>query len=96
MLAFTYHHFVEVAGERMNFNIQVCVKENQSTTDKVRILEQLASNILRIQQYDTLETVRITGIEFDVIAKNKINSTQIYVESGPPVKRVACTRPIRA
>lgn len=64
----------------MNFNIEVCVKENQSTTDKGRILEQLASNILKIQQYDTLETVRITGIEVDVIAKNKINNAQIYVE----------------
>lgn len=63
-----------------NLNIEVCIKENQSTTDKGRILEKLTANVLRIQQYDVLETVRVTGIEVDVWAKHRINNAQVYVE----------------
>lgn len=32
----------------MNLNIEVSVKEGQTTTDKGKILERLASNILEI------------------------------------------------
>lgn len=63
-----------------NLNIEVCIKENQSSTDKGRILEKLAVDVLRIQQYDVQDTVRITGIEVDVLAKHRINNAQIYVE----------------
>lgn len=63
-----------------NLNIEVCIKENQSTTDKGRILEKLAADVLRIQQYDVLDTVRVTGIEVDVLAKHRINNAQIFVE----------------
>ena len=63
-----------------NLNIEVCIKENQSTTDKGRILEKLAVDVLKIQQYDVFDTVRITGMEVDVLAKHRINNAQIYVE----------------
>lgn len=63
-----------------NLNIEVCIKENQSTTDKGKILEKLAVDVLKIQQFDALDTVRITGIEVDVLAKHRINNAQIYVE----------------
>ena len=63
-----------------NLNIEVCIKEDQSTTEKGRILEKLAMDVLRIQQYDVLDTVRITGMEVDVLAKHRINNAQIYVE----------------
>ena len=63
-----------------NLNIEVCIKENQSTTDKGRILEKLVMDVLKIQQYDVLDTVRITGMEVDVLAKHRINNAQIYAE----------------
>lgn len=64
----------------LNQNIEVCIRDNQSTTEKGKILEQLTSNILRIQQFDVLDTVRVTGIEVDVLAKHRVNNAQIYVE----------------
>ena len=63
-----------------NLNIEVCIKENQSPTDKGRILEKLVVDVLKIQQYDVKDTVRITGMEVDVLAKHRINNAQIYVE----------------
>ena len=64
----------------MNISIEVCIKDGQTSTDKGRILEQLTANILRIQQYEVMNTVRVTGIEIDVLAQHKINNVQILVE----------------
>ena len=47
----------------MEYSIEVCIKENQTTTDKGRILEDLTRKILKQQQYEVSETIRVTGIE---------------------------------
>ena len=64
----------------MEYSIEVCIKENQTTTDKGRILEDLAGEILKQQQYEVYQTVRVTGIEIDAWAKHKITGQKIFVE----------------
>ena len=64
----------------MKYEIEVCAKENASTTAKGKLLEKLASEILEVQQYKVIETVRVTGMELDVLAKHKINNTTVFVE----------------
>lgn len=64
----------------MEYNIEVCIKENQTTTDKGKILENLTREILKQQQYDVCQTIRVTGMEIDVWAKHKITGQKIIVE----------------
>ncbi|MDE6732170.1 MAG: restriction endonuclease, partial [Oscillospiraceae bacterium] len=44
------------------------------------MLEELAQNVLKHQQYEAINTVRITGIEIDVMASHKITGEKIFVE----------------
>lgn len=64
----------------MKYEIEVCTKENDSTTFKGQLLEKLASEILEVQQYKVEKTVRVTGMEIDVLARHKINNSLIFVE----------------
>lgn len=64
----------------MKYEIEVCTKESDSTTVKGRLLEKLASKILEVQQYKVVETVRVTGMEIDVLARHKISNSVIFVE----------------
>lgn len=64
----------------MKYEIAVCTKESDATTIKGNILEHLASEILEVQQYKVVETVRVTGMEIDVLARHKINNSTIFVE----------------
>lgn len=64
----------------MNWNIEVCVSENSSTTDKGRLLEQLTEEILTAQQYSVTTTIRVTGMEIDLLAKHNFNGEEIIVE----------------
>lgn len=56
------------------------VVDATSTTEKGRILEHLVARLLKIQQYDVVETIRVTGMEIDVFAKHKISNEKIIVE----------------
>ncbi len=64
----------------MAITIEICISNNQTTTDKGRILEELTAEILRIQQYEVTKTLRVTGMEIDVLAKHKVSNAQILVE----------------
>ena len=66
--------------KRMKYEIVVATKENDSTTLKGGLLEQLATEILGVQQYNVEQTVRITGMEIDVLARHKVNNTLIFAE----------------
>lgn len=60
--------------------IDVCIDTEKNTTDKGRILENLVSKLLKIQQYDVVKTVRVTGMEIDVLAEHKVNKETLLVE----------------
>ena len=64
----------------MATNIEICIKENQSTTEKGRILENLTAKVLKLQQFDVVDTIRVTGMEIEVLAKHKITDATILVE----------------
>jgi Holliday junction resolvase-like predicted endonuclease len=64
----------------MSYTIEVCVKEDSSTTEKGKLLEELAAHVLKVQQYEITESLKVTGIEVDVLAKHKINDSEILVE----------------
>lgn len=64
----------------MACNIEICVNEDGSTTDKGRLLEELVAKILEIQQFEVVKTIRVTGMEIDILAKHKVNNSQILVE----------------
>jgi Holliday junction resolvase-like predicted endonuclease len=64
----------------MSYTIEVCTEEGSSTTEKGKLLEELAAHVLRVQQYEITKTLRVTGMEIDVLAKHKINNSHILVE----------------
>lgn len=64
----------------MSVSIEICIKENHSTTDKGKILENLTSEILKIHQYNVTNNIRVTGMEIDVLAQSKINGNIILAE----------------
>lgn len=64
----------------MNTKIEVCIKEEETTTCKGGILEDLVAQVLKCQQYEVTQTVRVTGIEIDVLAQHKFSGQTILVE----------------
>ncbi|MEC1306034.1 nSTAND1 domain-containing NTPase [Lysinibacillus capsici] len=64
----------------MSNSIEVVISDKSTTTDKGRLLEKLGSELLTILQYEVTEEVRVTGMEVDLLAKNKINGETIFVE----------------
>lgn len=53
----------------MNTRIEICTKEDESTTVKGGILERLVAQILTVQQFEVTQTVRVTGMEIDVCGR---------------------------
>lgn len=64
----------------MNTKIEVCIKEEETTTCKGSILEKMVAQVLTCQQYEVTQTVRVTGIEIDVLAQHKFTGQTILVE----------------
>lgn len=64
----------------MKYEIEVGTKETDSTTLKGGLLEKITAEILGVQQYRIMNTVRVTGVEIDVLARHKINNSTILVE----------------
>lgn len=64
----------------MEISIEVCIKEGESANKKGELLEKLTGEILKVQQYNITQRVRVTGMEIDVLAQNKINNDKILVE----------------
>ncbi|HHD2718866.1 TPA: restriction endonuclease [Clostridium perfringens] len=64
----------------MSYHIEVCVSKDIQNTEKGRILERLGKDVLESMQYYVKEEIRLTGIEVDLLAINKISGEEIYVE----------------
>lgn len=61
-------------------SIEVAVPKNSSTKDKGDLLEKLAVELLKTQNYKVEEEVRLTGSELDLLCQHNVNRRQIYVE----------------
>jgi len=61
--------------------IEVTIKDEDSTKQRGDLLEGLAKKLLEIQNYEVGTEIRNTGMELDLLCRNKANgSKQIYVE----------------
>ncbi|MEI6463064.1 MAG: restriction endonuclease, partial [bacterium] len=60
--------------------IKVACLKTDSTTFKGKILENLAEMLLKSQNYSVESTVRMTGVELDLLCKHNISGRQIYIE----------------
>ncbi|MBR0646890.1 restriction endonuclease [Plastoroseomonas hellenica] len=64
----------------MNRYIEVCVRDEVSTTERGRVLERFARRFLETQNYDVVNEVRITGMEVDLLADERTTGERIIVE----------------
>jgi Holliday junction resolvase-like predicted endonuclease len=61
--------------------IEVAIKDEDSSKQRGDLLEGLAKKLLEAQNYEVETEIRNTGMELDLLCKNKANnSKQIYVE----------------
>jgi len=64
----------------MRKEIEVAVGKSISNTERGKLLEQLAQEMLETMQYSVTQQVRLTGIEVDLLAVHKITGEKIFVE----------------
>ncbi|WP_433693105.1 restriction endonuclease [Herbaspirillum seropedicae] len=64
----------------MQTRLEIAVDETVSTTEQGQLLEQLGKEILETQNFSVTDTVRLTGIEVDLIAYHKQTNEKIFVE----------------
>ena len=64
----------------MRKEIEVAVGKSTSNTERGKLLEQLAQEMLETMQYSVTQQVRLTGIEVDLLAVHKITQEKIFVE----------------
>lgn len=64
-----------------NLQVEVTVKDGDSSTERGALLENLVMRVLSALQYEHVRTdVRVTGCELDVVGKDKQTGTQVLVE----------------
>lgn len=60
--------------------IEIAAPPSAPPTIKGRLLERLAVELLRVQNYEVLENVRTTGAELDLLCRHKRSNRRVYVE----------------
>lgn len=60
--------------------IEVATPKSASTKEKGDLLEKLAVEFLKTQNYEVAEEVRVTANELDLLCRHSVNNRQIYVE----------------
>lgn len=70
-------HFMKAGG---SMRIETAAPVDAPTKVKGDLLENLASLLLRIQNYEVTEQVRVTASELDLLCKHRVNCKQVYVE----------------
>ena len=60
--------------------IEVATEVGDSTKDKGDLFEGLIKDLLKAQNYEVAQEIRVTGVELDLLCKHKVNGREIYVE----------------
>ncbi|GGE76097.1 restriction endonuclease [Priestia taiwanensis] len=60
--------------------IEIVVSDKSTNTQKGKLLEVLGKELLSILQYEVMDEVRITAMEVDLLARNRISGETIFVE----------------
>lgn len=63
-----------------DMRIEVATPPNVSAKEKGDLLEQFASDFLKMQNYEVDTEVRVTASELDLLCKHRVNQKVIYVE----------------
>ena len=66
-------------GNNLELMIEVGTEAEDSKRDRGVLLEKLVKEILQVLQYEVIEEIRITGMEVDLLAKNKETNEEILV-----------------
>ena len=61
-------------------HIEVATPPGTPTKEKGDLLEELAADLLRIQNYDVTEQLRLTATELDLLCEHQVNRRTVYVE----------------
>ena len=61
-------------------HIEVAVPPGTPSKEKGDLLEHLAENLLRIQNYQVTKQLRLTGTELDLLCEHQVNQKTVYVE----------------
>ena len=64
----------------MSKQIEVAVSPDLSTTEKGKLLEGLVHDLLELMQYTAAPPTRMTALEIDVPAENRVSGQSIIVE----------------
>ncbi|KKK84770.1 hypothetical protein LCGC14_2779990, partial [marine sediment metagenome] len=70
----------EIMEYKMNIAIEVAVRPSTSSTERGRLLQNLANRLLKAQQYRVVDEVRLTGIEVDLLCEAFDGTEKIFVE----------------
>jgi hypothetical protein len=60
--------------------IEVALYQEASTKERGDLLEKLAAELLKAQNYEVIEEIGFTGVELDLLCKHKVSGKEIYVE----------------
>jgi Restriction endonuclease len=65
----------------LEYQVEVTVKEGDSSTERGALLERLTRRVLEAQQFDFVSSnIRVTGSELDVVAEDRQTGAKIFVE----------------
>ncbi len=60
--------------------IEVAVHSDDPNTEKGNLLENLAEDLLKTQNYTVTNQVKLTGTELDLLCEHQVNRKTVYVE----------------
>lgn len=60
--------------------IEVATPPGTPSKEKGDLLERLAADLLRIQNYEVTDQVRLTGAELDLLCEHQVSGKTVYVE----------------
>ena len=60
--------------------IEVAAPQGAPSKEKGDLLERLAADLLKIQNYEVTNQVRLTGTELDLLCEHQVNRKTVYVE----------------
>jgi Restriction endonuclease len=63
-----------------NVVVEIAVPSGTTTTERGRLLERFSAEFLETQNYEVVERVRLTGVEVDLIAKDRATGERVFVE----------------
>jgi len=64
----------------ISLSVEVAALPETSSSDRGSILEKFATTFLESQNYDVVSQVRLTGMEVDLLAKQKNTNELVFVE----------------